>query len=135
MATESIVDRIRTLANAQGLSLPALEVKLNLGNGTISRWSKSSPNTDKLSRVADFFHVSLDYLMGRESDNTLDLIAGNVKREYTEIEKMILEEMKKRDPQVSIEETVRAVRLFTAIWNKPPAEKDALMTILGVPED
>ena len=65
MADETTVDRIRTLANAQGLSLPALEVKLNLGNGTISRWSKSAPNTDKLSRVADFFHVSLDYLLGR----------------------------------------------------------------------
>lgn len=71
MATESTVDRIRVLANAQGLSLPALEVKLNLGNGTISRWSKSSPNTDKLARVADFFHVSLDYLLGRsEKENT-----------------------------------------------------------------
>lgn len=65
MANESTVDRIRALANAQGLSLPALEAKLNLGNGTISRWSKSSPNTDKLARVADYFHVSLDYLLGR----------------------------------------------------------------------
>lgn len=65
MANESTVDRIRVLANAQGLSLPALEAKLNLGNGTISRWNKSSPNSDKLARVADFFHVSLDYLLGR----------------------------------------------------------------------
>lgn len=73
MADETTVDRIRTLANAQGLSLPALEVKLNLGNGTISRWSKSAPNTDKLSRVADFFHVSLDYLLGRsEQKNSPD---------------------------------------------------------------
>ena len=65
MANESTVDRIRVLANAQGLSLPSLEAKLNLGNGTISRWSKSSPNSDKLARVADYFHVSLDYLLGR----------------------------------------------------------------------
>lgn len=71
MANESTVDRIRLLANAQGLSLPALEAKLNLGNGTISRWSKSSPNTDKLARVADYFHVSLDYLLGRfEKENS-----------------------------------------------------------------
>lgn len=70
MSTETTVDRIRTLANAQGLSLPAIEVKLNLGNGTISRWSKSSPNTDKLSKVADYFHVSLDYLYyGLEQNN------------------------------------------------------------------
>ena len=65
-STKSIVDRIRSLANAQGLSLPNLEMRLNLGNGTISRWSKSSPNSDKLLRVADYFHVPVDYLLGRE---------------------------------------------------------------------
>ena len=63
----SIVSRIRALANAQGLSLTTLELKLNLGNGTISRWSKSSPNSDKLIKVADFFHVTTDYLLGRSS--------------------------------------------------------------------
>lgn len=68
----NIVDRIRTLANAQGYSLPNLEMKLNLGNGTISRWSKSSPNSDKLMRVADFFNVSIDYLLGRSPTDDSD---------------------------------------------------------------
>ena len=63
----TIVDRIRVLANSQGYSLPSLEAKLNLGNGTISRWNKSAPNTDKLSKVADFFRVSMDYLLGRNT--------------------------------------------------------------------
>ena len=86
MANESTVDRIRLLANAQGLSLPALEMKLNLGNGTISRWSKCSPNTDKLARVADYFHVSLDYLLGRfEKENSPSEL------ELTEGEKDLLE--------------------------------------------
>ena len=47
------VDRIRALANQKGMSLPTLESELGLGNGTISRWAKSSPNTEKISRVAD----------------------------------------------------------------------------------
>lgn len=68
MENQTTVDRIRTLANSQGLSLPALEVKLSLGNGTISRWRSSSPNSDKLIRVADYFHVSLDYLLGRHTE-------------------------------------------------------------------
>lgn len=67
MSTQSsIVEKIRTLANAQGHSLPTLEMKLNLGNGTISRWSKSAPNSDKLMKVAEYFHVSIDYLLGRD---------------------------------------------------------------------
>lgn len=61
----TIVERIRELTNKQGFSLTTLEVKLGLGNGTISRWRTSSPNTDKLQKVADFFNVSLDYLLGR----------------------------------------------------------------------
>lgn len=62
----TIVDRIRILANSRGLSLTSLEVALKLGNGTISRWNKSSPNSDKLTRVADYFHVPVDYLLGRD---------------------------------------------------------------------
>lgn len=97
MATESTVDRIRVLANAQGLSLPALEVKLNLGNGTISRWSKGSPNTDKLTRVADFFHVSLDYLIGRsEKGNTpSELVLTEGERELIEIFRLIPDEQQR----------------------------------------
>ncbi len=72
------VDRIRALANQKGMSLPTLESELGLGNGTISRWAKSSPNTEKISRVADYFHVSVDYLIGRETndDDNLQLDRG-----------------------------------------------------------
>ena len=62
----TLVDKIRVLANQKGMSLPQLEVELGLGNGTISRWKKSSPSSDKLQRVADYFNVSIDYLLGRE---------------------------------------------------------------------
>lgn len=62
----TLVDRIRTLANQRDLSLPQLEVELGLGNGTISRWRSSSPNTDKLQKIADYFNVSMDYLLGRD---------------------------------------------------------------------
>ena len=63
----TLVDRIRALANQRDMSLPQLEVELGLGNGTISRWKTSSPNTDKLQKIADYFKVSMDYLLGRET--------------------------------------------------------------------
>lgn len=64
----TLVDKIRNLANEKGMSLPQLEISLGLGNGTISRWKNSSPNTDKLQKVADYFSVSMDYLLGRETE-------------------------------------------------------------------
>lgn len=65
-------DRIRELANGRGLSLPNLESKLGFGNGTIVKWDKASPNTDKLQKVADYFAVSVDYLLGRQEMSESD---------------------------------------------------------------
>ena len=62
----TLKDRIRELANKKGMSLPALEAELGFGNGTIVKWDKASPNSEKLTKVADYFHVSVDYLLGRE---------------------------------------------------------------------
>ncbi len=59
-----IVTRIRTLAQEQGITLATLEHALGFGNGTIGRWNKSSPTTEKLNRVAQYFDVSVDYLLG-----------------------------------------------------------------------
>ena len=71
----TLVDKIRELANQRNMSLPDLETKVGLGNGTISRWKSSSPNTDKLTKVADELGVSVDYLLGREKlvSNDLDI--------------------------------------------------------------
>lgn len=111
MVNETIVDRIRALANAQGLSLPSLEVKLNLGNGTISRWSKSSPNTDKLARVADFFHVSLDYLLGRPENNRQPINHDGL----SDIKKELIQIVNEAD-----DERVRlALRVLKSILEEP----------------
>ena len=66
-------DRIKELANKRGMSLPTLESELGFGNGTIVKWDKASPNTDKLAKVADYFHVSVDYLLGREESVNSDV--------------------------------------------------------------
>lgn len=59
----SLKDRIKSLANERGISLPALEAELGFGNSTIVKWDKSTPNADKLNAVAKYFNVSMDYLM------------------------------------------------------------------------
>lgn len=64
-------DRIRELANRNGMSLPNLESELGFGNGTIVRWDKASPTTEKLQKVADYFGVSIDYLLGGRNENDI----------------------------------------------------------------
>ena len=72
---ETLRDRVRTLAKTRGLSLPKLEAELGFGSGTIVKWDKSTPSADKLQKVADYFDVSVDFLLGREpSDETQEML-------------------------------------------------------------
>ena len=62
-----IFAKIAQLCKEKGISVAKLERETGISNGTISRWGTSSPTVDKLSRVADYFGVSVDSLIGRES--------------------------------------------------------------------
>ena len=61
----SIVDKVRELCGAKKISIAELERSLSLGGGTVSRWNTRIPGIDKVQKVADYFQVSTDYLLGR----------------------------------------------------------------------
>lgn len=63
----TLTEKIRHLCDEKGETLASLERKMDFGNGTIRRWDTTVPSGDKLSKVADFFHVSVDYLLGKTS--------------------------------------------------------------------
>lgn len=68
------VELIRTLAKQKGVSITKLEEILGFGNGTIGKWVKQSPSCDKLSAVADYLSVSIDYLYyGKEKSSSSEL--------------------------------------------------------------
>lgn len=58
-----MVEKIRDLCRKNGTSLCALERELKIGNGVIARWSKSSPKVENVKAVADYFGVTVDYLL------------------------------------------------------------------------
>ena len=88
----SLKDRIKSLAQERGMSLPTLESELGFGNSTIVKWDKSTPNADKLNAVAKYFGVTMDYLLNgidedglNEKDNKdiakdLDRIINEIKK-------------------------------------------------------
>lgn len=63
----TIVDRIKKLADKQHMSIAELERKLGFSNGQIRRWGSATPGVDKVEKVADFFNVSIPYLLGKET--------------------------------------------------------------------
>ncbi|WP_239255371.1 helix-turn-helix domain-containing protein [Listeria ilorinensis] len=61
-------DRVKKLAGKQKISIVELEEKLGFGRNSLYSWKKKTPNGESLQKVADFFNVSTDYLLGR-TDN------------------------------------------------------------------
>ena len=60
-------DRIKNLANKQGKSLQKVASDLGFSPSYFYNLkSKKSPSAEHLAKVADYFHVSVDYLLGRE---------------------------------------------------------------------
>ena len=62
-------ERIKSLCKDYGKSMNKLEETRGFGKGYISKLGNSTPNATKIKKIADYFNVSVDYLMtGNESD-------------------------------------------------------------------
>lgn len=70
-----IYKTISALCRERGVAVTTLEKELGFGKSTIKRWEKSSPTVAKIKAVADYFDVSVDYLVSGEPEAELK---GNV---------------------------------------------------------
>lgn len=61
----TVFDRVKSLADKQKITIVELEERLNFGKNSLYRWKTSAPASDKLKKVADYFNVTTDYLLGR----------------------------------------------------------------------
>lgn len=59
--------RLRELRREKGISQLKLAIDLNMNQNTVSRYENSEREADyeTLIRIADYFGVSVDYLLGR----------------------------------------------------------------------
>lgn len=68
--------RLRTIRKQRKLTQRELASKLNMSQSTIALYETGDrkPDPDTINKIADFFDVSTDYLLGR-SDDTVDIYA------------------------------------------------------------
>ncbi|MCV2499508.1 helix-turn-helix transcriptional regulator [Melissococcus plutonius] len=80
-------DRLRHLCEKNGISINDLEDKIGIGKNSLYSWKKNIPKGTNLLKVADYFNVSTDYLLGRtdnpgvkdgDTTNDLDEMLDNV---------------------------------------------------------
>lgn len=62
------MNRLKELRKQKGLTLVELGKEVNLANNTLSQYERGirEPNISMLIKLADYFNVSVDYLVGRE---------------------------------------------------------------------
>lgn len=64
-----LYEQIRDTAKEKGYSINRLEKELGFARSSINKFNKNMPSADKVQQIADFLHVSVDYLMtGKETD-------------------------------------------------------------------
>ena len=108
-------EKIKELADKQGISLNKLEEKLGFSRNTIYNMKKSTPNVERVSTIADYFNVSTDYLLGRTDNPNVasdDTITG-----YTsdDLRKMA-ENAKTFDGKPLTEEDIDAIQNIIEIY-------------------
>ncbi|MCE5058562.1 helix-turn-helix transcriptional regulator [Mammaliicoccus sciuri] len=98
---------IKNLCSSKGITIAELERTLDFSNGQIRRWNKGHyPSADRLQKVADYFDVSVDYLLGREKTN----YTGEELSEDIRIMQRAAENMSEKDRQ-------KALKIFETFFD------------------
>ena len=68
-------ERIRELRTASGISQVELAEKLGVSKQSVSNWENENiqPSIEMLSKIADAFNVSTDFLLSRDDRRYLDV--------------------------------------------------------------
>lgn len=60
-----LYSRIEKLCNSNKITITRLEKECGFSNATIKKWRDVSiPSIDKVQKIAEYFHVTTDYLLG-----------------------------------------------------------------------
>jgi transcriptional regulator with XRE-family HTH domain len=70
LAKMTLGERIKYLREKNGYAQKFVAEKIGVRNNTLSSYEsdKRQPDYDTLQKIADFFEVSVDYLLGRTDD-------------------------------------------------------------------
>ncbi len=88
--------RIKELRLAHGLNQVQLAKQLSVTKQSVSNWENDNiqPSIEMLIKIADFFSISSDYLLGRDDKQFID-VSGLSDNESAHIQ-LIVKDLKKK---------------------------------------
>ena len=89
-------ERIRVLRISRGVSQVELAKALGVTKQSVSNWENDNiqPSIDMLVRLAEYFSVSTDYLLGLENEEVIDVTG--LPMEVVAHIRLIVEDIKKQ---------------------------------------
>ena len=79
-----MLERIKNLCYRKEISIRQLERETGLADRTIGRWDTNMPSIDRVKKVAEYFGVTVDYLLGGENSHNLNSMDDEL-AEYLEM--------------------------------------------------
>lgn len=81
-------DKFKSLCDSVGKSCNKVALEIGLSNATPTKWKKTgaTPDSSTLSKLSDYFHVSVDYLLGNVSDPFFHLDNQKILRDINSYE-------------------------------------------------
>lgn len=117
------------------MTFAEVERKIGISNGQIRRWDNVSPKSETLNKVADYFDVSTDYLLGRtdqkryyeltekderDIEKQLEDIINNVENEsgLAAFDGSTLDELDEENREIMIASLKNALRMHKRLAKK-----------------
>ena len=99
-----MLNRIKELRNKNNLTLRALGQKVNMSSSRLSQYEtgKREPKLDTWQKLADFFNVPVDYLIGISKDGstlTIDDLNPEEQDAYERITDLLSQEYPQTRPE------------------------------------
>jgi transcriptional regulator with XRE-family HTH domain len=130
-----LVSRIKILCDEKKVTFAEVERKIGISNGQIRRWDNVSPKSETLNKVADYFDVSTDYLLGRvdkkryydltdkdekDIEEQLEDMINNVQSElgFASFDGSTLDELDEENKEIMIASLKNALRMHKRLAKK-----------------
>ena len=88
-------ENIKRLRVQYGLNQVIFAEKMNVTKQCVSNWENDNvlPSIEMLVKIADFFSVSTDYLLGRTAESSIDMV-GLTKEQASHV-RMLVADLRK----------------------------------------
>ena len=139
--SKSKIPRLYELMDERGIKAKDITAATGISSGNIADWKsgRSAPKAQSLSMLAEFFGVSVDYLIGNEaktdaavfnsdSENILIYGEGKIKRTKSDVQKLEKE-------NVRLNQSLKLVQEFEKLTERQQVEILAFMKIMQEQEE